>query len=111
LLNDFISAFVLNPNSNTYLKNGKSAQLPTVNSDKPQIDGLLTQLYAESNTNYENSLKLKPYIELTDIELESEIEHEFKDVYHDIIDNINKEYDKIYTLLYGKSIKDTLDYQ
>jgi hypothetical protein len=68
-INDFVAGFVPNPDDLTYLKNGKVSFLPTVNSDKPQIDGLLVNLYAESPIKNENGT-FKRYIELTNDEVE-----------------------------------------
>lgn len=91
---DFIAGLVPNPGNNQFIKNGKTSQLPTVNSDKPQIDCLLTVIKAKSHTYG------KTYAELSDIELENEMILEFGNMYDGIIHNINTELKKITDLIY-----------
>ena len=97
-INDFVSAFIPNPDENAYIKNGKVSFLPTVNSDKTQIDGLLVNLNAISRIPKEGG-GFKTYIELTDAEIEKEMELEFKPMYDRIIANINTELGKVYKVL------------
>ena len=99
-INDFIASFVPDPDSNSYIKNGRASFLPTVNSDKTQIDGLLVNLNAKTKISNGN----KTYLELTDSEIEQEMVSEFKPMYDKIIDNINKELLKVYQIL-PESIK------
>lgn len=111
-INDFVAAFIPNPNNNTYIKDGVASFLPTVNSDKTQIDGLLADLYAKSSIRREDG-SIKTYIELTDQDIESEMELEFKPMYDRIIQNVNNELLRfssilgitgLETLLDGKSV-------
>ena len=97
-VDDFVSGFILNPDGTTYLKNGHVSFLPTVNSDKPQIDGLLVNLYAKSKIKNPDGT-YKTYIELNDIEIEQEMELEFKPMYENIIKNINRELTKVYNAI------------
>lgn len=97
-INDFIASFVPDPDSNSYIKNGRASFLPTVNSDKTQIDGLLVNLSAK--TRIPNGRGgYKTYLELTDAEIEQEMVSEFKPMYDKIIANINKELLKVYQIL------------
>ena len=97
-MNDFIAGFVPNPSNNTHLKNGHVSFLPTVNSDKSQIDGLLVNLNAK--TRIPNGRGgFKTYMELTDSEIEQEMVSEFKPMYDRIITNINTELAKVCSLL------------
>jgi hypothetical protein len=68
-INDFLAGFVPKTNDLNYLKQGRISFLPTVNSDKPQIDGLLVNLYAKSHIQNPNGT-FKSYIELSDFEIE-----------------------------------------
>jgi hypothetical protein len=77
------------------LRGGKVSFLPTVNSDKPQIDGLLVNLNAESHIKKADGT-FKKYIELTDLEIEQEMEIQFKPMYDNIMTNINTELGKVY---------------
>ena len=97
-VNDFVSGFILNPEGTTYLKNGRVSFLPTVNSDKTQIDGLLVNLYAKSKIQNPDGT-YKTYIELTDAEIEQEMQLEFKPMYENIIKNINGELTKVYNAI------------
>jgi hypothetical protein len=92
-INDFVSAFVPNPNSESIIKDGKVSFLPTVNSDKTQIDGLLVNLNAKSKVNG------KSYLELTDSDIEQEMAEEFSPMYERIITNINTELGKVASIL------------
>ena len=96
-INDFIAGFILDPSRNSYLKNGKVSFLPTVNSDKPQIDGLLVNLNAKSHIS-DGKGGFKTYMELTDAEIEQEMALEFSPMYQKIITNINTELTKVYDL-------------
>lgn len=87
-VNDFISAFIPE-NSNSYFQQGLAGSIPTVNSDKSQIDELLQRLFSKA-TYHEKS-----YLEMDDIELEEEMIFEFKTVYPTVIHNINKELGKL----------------
>lgn len=89
-INDFVAGLIPNPDSKSYLKEGRVSFLPTVNSDKSQIDGLLVNLYAKSHIS-DGMGGFKRYIELTDSEIEQEMSLEFKDMYNNIINNINTE--------------------
>lgn len=97
-INDFISGFIPNPEDTAYIKNGRVSFLPTVNSDKTQIDGLLVNLHAKSRIS-DGKGGFKTYMELTDSEIEKEMELEFKPMYDRIITNINNELTKVYNLL------------
>ena len=97
-INDFVSGFIPNPEDIAYIKNGRVSFLPTVNSDKTQIDGLLVNLYAKSRIS-DGKGGFKTYMELTDSEIEKEMELEFKPMYDRIITNINNELTKVYNLL------------
>ena len=97
-INDFISGFTPNFDDTAYIKNGRVSFLPTVNSDKTQIDGLLVNLRAKSRIP-DGRGGFKTYMELTDSEIEQEMILEFKPMYERIIDNINTELNKIYDLL------------
>lgn len=97
-INDFISGFIPNPEDTAYIKNGRVSFLPTVNSDKTQIDGLLVNLHAKSRISNGKG-GFKTYMELTDSEIEKEMELEFKPMYNRIITNINNELTKVYNLL------------
>lgn len=97
-INDFISGFIPNPEDTAYIKNGRVSFLPTVNSDKTQIDGLLVNLHAKSRIS-DGKGGFKSYMELTDEEIEKEMELEFKPMYDRIITNINNELTKVYNLL------------
>lgn len=103
-ISDFLSAFVPDPDDNDFFKNGKVSFLPTVNSDKPQIDGLQVNLYAESGIK-DNNGKYKRFIELTDSEIEQEMIRQFKPMYNRIVENINIELTKVQDLLRSKGIK------
>lgn len=92
-INDFVSAFVPNPNSESIIKDGKVSFLPTVNSDKTQIDGLLVNLNAKSKVNG------KTYLELTDSDIEQEMVEEFSPMYERIITNVNTELGKVASIL------------
>ena len=92
-INDFVSAFVPNPNSESIIKDGKVSFLPTVNSDKTQIDGLLVNLNAKSKVNG------KSYLELMDSDIEQEMVEEFSPMYERIITNINTELSKVASIL------------
>jgi hypothetical protein len=72
--------------------------LPTVNSDKTQIDGLLVNLNAKSHIPNGNG-GFKTYLELTDSEIEEEMKLEFKPMYERIITNINTELGRLVKLL------------
>ena len=89
-INDFVAGLIPNPDNKSYLKEGRVSFLPTVNSDKSQIDGLLVNLYAKSHIS-DGKGGFKRYIELTDSEIEQEMSLEFKDMYNNIINNINEE--------------------
>lgn len=102
-INDFMSAFVPNPDDLTYLKNGKVSFLPTVNSDKPQIDGLLVNLYAESPIKNADGT-FKRYIELTNGEVEEVMALQFKPMYDRIMENISIELTKVAQLLENKGL-------
>ena len=102
-INDFVAGFVPNPDDLTYLKNGKVSFLPTVNSDKPQIDGLLVNLYAESPIKNENGT-FKRYIELTNDEVEQVMSLQFKPMYDRIMENISVELSKVVQLLQAKGL-------
>ena len=102
-INDFIASFVPDPDPNSYIKNGRASFLPTVNSDKSQIDGLLVNLNAKTRIHNGNG-GFKTYLELTDADIEQEMVSEFKPMYDKIIDNINKELLKVYQIL-PESIK------
>ena len=93
-INDFVGGLIPNPDSQSYLKNGHVSFLPTVNSDKSQIDGLLVNLYAKSHIP-DGKGGFKRYVELTDAEIEQEMSIEFKDMYNNIITNINNELTKV----------------
>lgn len=96
-IKDFLSGFVPS-SSNEYLKSGRVSFLPTVNSDKPQIDGLIVNLFA--STHIPNGRGgFKTYLELSDSEIEQEMMLEFKPMYTRIITNINTELTKVYNLL------------
>ena len=97
-INDFIAGFIPNPDDNSYIKNGRVSFLPTVNSDKTQIDGLLVNLHAKSRILDEFG-RPKSYIELSDSEIESEMGVEFQPMYERIITNINVELGKVCSLL------------
>jgi hypothetical protein len=97
-INDFISGFTPNFDDTAYIKNGRVSFLPTVNSDKTQIDGLLVNLRAKSRIP-DGRGGFKTYMELTDSEIEQEMILEFKPMYERIIDNVNTELNKIYNLL------------
>ena len=71
-ISEFLPAFVPKINSKDYLKNGKVSFLPTVNSDKSQIDGLVVNLYAKSSIPNGKG-GFKTYAELTDSEIEQEM--------------------------------------
>jgi hypothetical protein len=92
-INDFIAAFVPNPSSESIIRDGKVSFLPTVNSDKTQIDGLLVNLHAKSKVNG------KSYLELTDADIEQEMSEEFSPMYERIIANINTELGKVASIL------------
>ena len=93
-INDFVSGFLPNPDSGNYLKDGKVSFLPTVNSDKSQIDGLLVYLHAK--TRIPNGKGgYKTYIQLTDSEIEEEMRSEFKPFYDKVIENITKELERV----------------
>ena len=102
-VNDFIASFVPNPDSDSYIKNGRVSFLPTVNSDKTQIDGLLVNLNAKTRISNGRG-GFKTYLELTDADIEQEMVSEFKPMYDKIIVNINKELLKVYQIL-PESIK------
>ena len=97
-INDFISGFIPNPENTSYIKNGKVSFLPTVNSDKTQIDGLLVNLNAKSHIPNGNG-GFKTYLELTDSEVEEEMKLEFQPMYERIITNVNTELGRIVKLL------------
>lgn len=97
-INDFIAGFIPNPDDNSYIKNGRVSFLPTVNSDKTQIDGLLVNLHAKSRILDEFG-RPKSYIELSDSEIEAEMGVEFQPMYERIINNINTELGKVCSLL------------
>ena len=97
-ISDYLGSLLPNDDNNSYLKNGRVSFLPTVNSDKPQIDGLLVNLYAESHIpNGVGGYKL--YVELTDSEIEQEMRLEFNSVYTKVIENINNELYRVVNLL------------
>lgn len=87
-INDFVAAFVPNPDPNSYIKNGHVSFLPTVNSDKSQIDGLLVNLSAKSSIKTVDG-KVLSYIELSDSQIEEEMMQEFGSMYEQILHNIN----------------------
>ena len=105
-INDFLSGFIPNPNDLNYLRNGKVSFLPTVNSDKPQIDGLLVNLYAESHIKKEDGT-FKRFVELTDSEIEQEMELQFKPMYNRIFENVNTELGKVSDLLSKSGLIDS----
>lgn len=88
-INDFISAFIPT-NDNSYFQQGLAGSIPTVNSDKVQIDNLLQRLFTKATYNQNKS-----YLELNDDELESEMISEFKTVYPQVLRNINVELYKL----------------
>lgn len=97
-INDFVAAFAPNSNNSAYIKNGRASFLPTVNSDKSQIDGLLVNLNAK--TRIPNGKGgFKTYLELSDSDIETEMGLEFKNMYTRIIDNINTELTRVYDAL------------
>ena len=93
-INDFVAGFVPNPEDSAYVKNGRVSFLPTVNSDKTQIDGLLINLHAPSKIKGPDG-RYKTYMELTDAEIEQEMKLEFQPMYERIINNINTELVKV----------------
>ena len=93
-IKDFVSAFILNPDPSDFVKDGLSSMLPTVNSDKVQIDGLLVQLSAESSISNGRG-GFKHYMELTDAEIEQEMSSVFESMYNGIIHNINTDLRKV----------------
>lgn len=97
-INDFIAGFIPNQDPNSYIKDGHVSFLPTVNSDKSQIDGLLVNLHAKSSIK-NGTGGFKKYLELTDREIEQEMKKEFKGMYKSIITNICNELEKVYNLL------------
>ena len=97
-LTDFVSSFIPNPDKNQYIKNGISAQLPTVNSDKPQIDGLLTDLNAKIEIP-KGSQQFKKVIELSNAELEQVMGDQFGKMYNTILHNINADLIKVVSLI------------
>ena len=99
-ISEFLPAFVPKINSKDYLKNGKVSFLPTVNSDKPQIDGLIVNLYAKSSIPNGKG-GFKTYAELSDAEIEQEMMREFKSMYTRIITNVNNELIKVCNLIPG----------
>ena len=99
-INDFVASFVPNPDE-AYVKSGRASFIPTVNSDKTQIDGLLVNLNART-TIPNGRGGFKTYMELTDSEIEQEMVSEFKPMYDRIIKNINEELSKVHTLLSAK---------
>ena len=110
-VSDFLPAFVPKVDSKDYIKHGKVSFLPTVNSDKSQIDGLVVNLYAKSSIPNGKG-GFKTYAELTDSEIEQEMMREFKPMYDRIITNINSELAKVCkisglvdpSVLVGKSV-------
>ena len=98
-INDFIAGFIPNPDGNAYVKNGRVSFLPTVNSDKTQIDGLLVNLHAPTRFRDPDTGRPRTYMELTDSEIEQEMISEFKPMYDRIIANINTELLKVCQLL------------
>ena len=93
-IKDFVSGFVLNPDTSDFVKNGQVSMLPTVNSDKVQIDGLLVQLKSDSRiANGKGGFK--HYMELTDAEIEQEMSEIFAPMYNGIIHNINQDLYKV----------------
>ena len=97
-ISDYLGSLLPGTSENSYLRKGRVSFLPTVNSDKSQIDGLLVNLYATSHIpNGIGGYKL--YVELTDTEIEQEMVHEFREMYTTIIKNINDELYKIVDLL------------
>lgn len=95
-INDFLAGYI--PGGDSYIKNGRVSFLPTVNSDKPQIDGLLVNLNARTKISNGRG-GFKTYLELSDSEIEQEMVSEFQPMYTRIVENITVELTRLCKLL------------
>lgn len=117
-LNDWVGAFVPKHNNAAAAGDGHAIFLPTVNSDKSQIDGLRVNLNAYSHYYYKNgelkvwkteeefkNLEKDPnaeiirYRDLTDSQLMGEMRQEFGPLYTNIINNILSELTRLTDVL------------